>query len=195
MLLFSLPMIQNTSLYYIIGHESLNKTSRRKSSMWWSFDTLFCSAGRLVYVCVYAWFCMSANTQRVCGSCTYRSVTDSWWEFSDSRSRCWPLFQRKTSKRRHWRLMGLRLIRPTLIPIITFSKLSSDSHLSPPVLCRQSPSLKGDLCGELRAYLLDWFWFGACEVCRCGSVNLSPVANSTWICLQIFLDMIHVICF
>lgn len=102
-LLFSLLMISNTSLYYIIGHESLNKTSRRKSSMRWSFDALFCSPGRVVCVCVcmYAWFCMSANTQRVCGSCTYRSVTDSWWEFSDSRSRCWPLFQRKTSKRRH----------------------------------------------------------------------------------------------
>lgn len=122
-------------------------------------------------VCVYAWFCMSASTQRVCGSCTYRSVTDSWWEFSDSRSRCWPLFQRKTSKRRHCSLMGSRLIRPTLIPIITCTKLSSDSQCNSLVLCRQSPFQKGDLqyegnCALGVYYLLDWFWLSAFEVCR-----------------------------
>lgn len=51
-LLFPLPMTSNTLLYYIIGHESLNKTSRRKSSMRWSFDALFCTPGRVVCVCV-----------------------------------------------------------------------------------------------------------------------------------------------
>ncbi len=122
-----------------------------------------------VRVCMRDSVCQPALSG--CGSCMYWSVTDSWWEFSDSRSKCWPLFQRKTSKRRHCSLMGSRLIRPTLIPIITCTELSSDSQCNSLVLCRQSPSQKGDLqyegnCALGVYYLLDWFWLSACEVCR-----------------------------
>ncbi len=122
-----------------------------------------------VRVCMRDSVCQPALSG--CGSCMYWSVTDSWWEFSDSRSKCWPLFQRKTSKRRHCSLMGSRLIRPTLIPIITCTELSSDSQCNSLVLCRQSPSQKGDLryegnCALGVYYLLDWFWLSSCEVCR-----------------------------
>jgi len=153
MLLFSLPMISKTSLYYIIGHESLNKTSLRKSCMWWSFDALFCSAGRLVCVCMRDSVCQP--TLSGCVGVASIDLLQIAGGSSLIAAPCWPLFQRKASKSRHWSLMGSRLIRPTLIPIITCSKLSSDSHLNPTVLCQQSPSRKGDLCVEL------WTEFGS----------------------------------
>ncbi len=64
-----------------------------------------------------------------------------------------------------------RLIKPTLIPIITCTKLSSDSQCNSLVLCRQSPVEKGDSQYEGKCalgvyYLLDWFWLSACEACR-----------------------------
>lgn len=141
-LLFSLPMISNTSLYYIIGHESLNKTSRRKSSMRWSFDALFCSPGRVVCVCV----CMRDSVcQPTLSGCVGVARIDLLQIAGGSSLIAAPdagLCFRGRHPREDTAVS--RLIKPTLIPIITCTKLSSDSQCNSLVLCRQSPFQKGD---------------------------------------------------
>lgn len=159
--------------------------------MWWSFDALFCSAGRLVCVCMCDSVCQP--TLSVCVGVARIDLLQIAGGSSLIAAPCWPLFQRKASKRRHWSLMGSRLIRPTLIPIITCSKLSSDSHLNPTILCQQSPLQKGYLCGELWTGLILVQCLWGLQIWWLQCVFILELLRLTS-AFKTFRDMIHVPC-